>query len=97
MNIADIAVLVNARLFNQHRFFNRGDGVQGFVLNFDQVHCVEGDVFINRSNRGYRITDEANLVDAECVFVLANRKDAIRNRHVFASNNGEYPGECQCL
>ena len=80
VNVAAVAVFVNARLVDQHRFFDRRDRVQRFILDFDQIHRIEGDVFIDRRNGRDRIADEAHFVDAERVFVLADRQDAVRNR-----------------
>ncbi len=77
VDIPDVAVGVNSRLFDHHRLFDRRNGVEWLVFNFDQVHCIESDVLINRCDRSYRITNEANLVDTKSVFVLANRKDAV--------------------
>ena len=95
VDVAAVAVFVNARLVDHHRFFDRRDGVERFVFDFDQVHRIEGDVFINRRDRGDRIADEANLVDAERVFVLADGQNAVGNRQVFAGDNCEHAGQRQ--
>ena len=69
--------------------------LQRFIFDFDQIHRVEGDVFIDRRDRGDRIADEADLVDAERVFVLADGKNAVRNWQVFAGDDCDDAGQRQ--
>ena len=95
VNVAAVAVFVNARLVDQNRFFDRGDRVERFVLDFDQIHRVEGDVFIDRRDGRHRIADEAHLVDAERVFILADRKNAVGDRQVFAGDDRKHAGQRQ--
>ena len=69
--------------------------MQRFVLDLDQIHRVESDVFVDGRNRGDRIADEANLVYTERVLVLANRQNAVRNWQIFAGDNCDDPGKRQ--
>ena len=55
--------------------------------------AVEGHIFVDGCDRGDRIADEADLVDAESVFVLADRKYAVWNRQIFARDDGNNPGQ----
>ena len=52
-----------------------------------KIHRIESHVFIDSGNSRDRIANEANFVDAERVFILADRKNAIRDRQVFAGDN----------
>ena len=89
VNVTAIPVLVNARLINHHSFFNRRDCLERLVLDFNQIHRVKSDIFIDCCDRGDRIADEAHLVDAERMFILADRKNAVGNRQVFTGDNGQ--------
>ena len=77
MNVAPVTIFMNARLINHQTFFDRRDRLQGLVFDFDQIHCIERDVFIDSCNRRDGIADEAHFVDAQRVFVLTDRKNAI--------------------
>src|SRR2546429_3195659 len=97
MNVSSVAIFVNARLVNEDGFFNRGNSIQRFILDLDEVHCVEGSIFVNCRHRGYRIANESYFVDAECMFILADGKNTVRNRQVFASDNCEHSWRAQRL
>ena len=46
-----VAVFMYARLVDKNCFFDRGDGVERFVLDFDEIHRIESGVFVNRPRR----------------------------------------------
>ena len=89
LNVTAVAVLVNARLINHHSFFNRRDCLERLVHDFNQIHRVKSDVLIDCCDCRDRIADEAHLVEAECMSILANRKNAVGNRQVFTGDNGQ--------
>jgi hypothetical protein len=51
--------------------------IDEIVFNFDHVHCVEGNIFVDRRNSRYGVANEANFVNAERVFILADWKNSI--------------------
>ena len=95
MNVAAVAVFMNARLIYTDAFFNRRDCLQGFVIDLNQIHRVEGDVFINGGDRRYRIANEAHLVDAKSVFILTDGKNAVGNWQVLAGEHCQHTGQRQ--
>src|SRR5207248_2544559 len=50
-------------------------------------------VLVNGGDRGDGVADEANLVGAERVLVLADGEDAVRDGQVFAGDDGMDAGE----
>src|SRR6185436_5171394 len=95
MHISTIAIFVNAWLLDHETFFDRSDGLQRPILDFNQIHGVEGDVFINGGDGGNGITNETYLVDAERMLVLTDRQNAVGNRKIFAGNNRDYTWQRQ--
>src|SRR4030095_8267004 len=95
VDVAAVTVVVDARLIDQYRFFDRRDCVERFVLNLDQIHGIEGDVFIDSCHGRDGIADETYFVDAKSVFVLTNREDAIWNRQILTRDNSKNAGQCE--
>src|SRR5205085_5984812 len=95
MNVAGVAVVVYARLINVNAFFNRRDGLEPFVFDFDQIHRLERRVFVNSGDSGNRVANHTDFIDAERVFVLADRQYAVRNRQIASGNDGYNSGELE--
>ncbi len=95
MNVAAVAVIVNTWLVDQHRFIDGRDRFEWLIFDFDQIHRIESDVFIDRSNRSNGIADESHFIDAECVLILTDGQDAVRNRKVFSRDNSKNAGQRQ--
>ena len=83
---------MNTRLVDQYRFIDRRDRVERFVFDFNQVHRIERDVFVNCSNR--RDGSPMNRTFSMPVHARpAHGQDAVRNRKVFSGNYSEYAGQ----
>src|SRR4030095_8657526 len=88
MNIAAIAVLMDTRQIGGQSVFDRGYGFKPLILDLNQVHRIERRVFVDSGDCGNRIADETNFIDAQSVFVLAHRKNAVRYRKVLSGYYG---------
>jgi hypothetical protein len=82
-----------ARLGDGHTLFYVRDGLQALVFNFDEVHSVESRVFVQGCDRRHGVAYEANAVYAERVLVLADGQNAVRDRQIFACDNGMNAGK----
>ena len=63
VDVAAVAVFVNARLLDQQRFINGRDRGQALIFDFDEIHRVEGRVFIDSGHGRDRVANETDLVD----------------------------------
>src|SRR5262245_53413166 len=87
MNIAAIAIFVNARTWFLERLFDRPDSLQSFVFHNNRIGRLNCRIFIYCGNRRHRITDHANLFNAECMFILADRENPIWDGQVTTRDN----------
>ena len=58
----------------------------------DLVQRLEGSELVDGDHGGHWIADEADAVDGERVFVLADRQNAVRNRKVFSGQDEQHAG-----
>src|SRR5215213_2981309 len=86
--VAAVAVVVYARLRDFDGLFDRSDGRERLVLDFDQVHRLESHVLIHRGDGRDGVAYEANLVQTERVLVLRDGEYAVRDGQVFACDTG---------
>src|SRR6267378_100305 len=87
VQVAAIAVVMDARLGMRDRFFGRCDRLEWLVDDFDEIERRSRDLFAGGGNRRDRIADKPHLVDAQRVLVLGDGKNAERNRQI---PSGEY-------
>ena len=80
VDIPVLAVVVNARLGMREAVRRRGVGTQRLVLDVDEARGVFGGQFVPRDDGGHGIPNEPHLVAAECVLVVTDGQDAVRDR-----------------
>ena len=80
VDVALVAVVVNARLGMGEAVFRRRDRAQQLVLDVDERDRLGGRDLVARDHGRDRIADEPHLVRTERVFVVAHRQDAVRDR-----------------
>ena len=82
VEVTRVAVVVDARLGVGERVHRRADFGQQLVLDVDQVERRRRGLLGGRGDRGHGIADEAHLVHAQGVLVLADGEDPERDREV---------------
>ena len=80
VDVAEVAVVMNARLRIRQAVRGRRECSQRLVLDVDQPHGAFGGRLVARHDGRHGIADEPDLVLAERMFVVADRQDAVRNR-----------------
>src|SRR6266404_5163437 len=85
VDVAFVAVIVNARSRSCEGFFGVGDRCEDFVLHLNQIESFKRDQLFAGDYRGHWIADMADAVEAKRLFVLADRKNAIFDGEIFAS------------
>ena len=80
VDVADVAVVVNARLGTGEAVFRRRKRRQRLVVDVDRLERVSRGGLVSRDDGRDRIAHETNDFRAEGVFVVADGKDAVRNR-----------------
>jgi hypothetical protein len=55
------------------RLLRIGDGGQRFVIHFDEIDGIAGDVAVGGDHDGDRMTDEVGAIDGENVVVRTRR------------------------
>src|SRR5882672_8297825 len=61
VDVAFVAVIVDARRWGGQSFFGVGDRSEEFVFDFDEVKSLEGDQFFAGNYRGDRIANVADV------------------------------------
>src|SRR5712672_2109598 len=87
VDVAFIAVIVDARRWRGQSFFGVGDGSEEFVFDFDQVQSLKGDQFFAGDYRGNRIANMAYMINTQGLLILTDRKDSVFDGEIFASEN----------
>ena len=87
VHVAVIAVVVDARLVVSEAVGRRRKGAQRLVAHLNQVDRVFGGDLVARDHGGDWITDEADLVAAEGVFVVADGQNAVGDRELLAGQH----------
>ena len=87
VDVAVVAVVVDARLGVREAVGGRREGAQRLVPDLDQVDREIGGRFVARDHGGDRIADEADLVAAQRVLVVADRQNAVRDRKRLAGQH----------
>ncbi len=87
VDVALLAVVVNARLRIGERLLGAGDGRERPVLHFDQPERLACGLLVGRDHRRHRIADEAHASDGERIFVLRHGHDAVGNREIRAGEH----------
>ena len=92
VDVAFVAVVVDARLEGRQRLGGIGDRLQRLVDDVEQVERLGGRQLVARDDQRDGIADEAHLVHAERVLVLAHRQDAVRDRQIGAGQDQQHAG-----
>src|SRR5882762_10846774 len=87
VDVALVAVIVDARRWRGQSFFRVGDRSEEFVFDFDQVQSLEGDQFFAGNYGGDRIANVADVSNAQGLLVLTDGKDSVFDGEIFASEN----------
>ena len=90
VDVAAVAVVVDARLGGGERLLDRGDGGERLVLDAHGERRLPGGVLGRRRHRHHRVADEADALGAEGVLVLRHRQDAEGDGEVFAGEEAEH-------
>ena len=91
VQVALIAVLMDAGLRSGNRLLDRRNRLQRLVLD---LHCqcrLVRLVLGESGHRHHRISDKSNLVDAECMLILADRQDTERVGHRIPGQEAHHP------
>ena len=94
LQVALVAVLVDAGLGVRHGVFSIGDGAERLVVDGDQIQCRCGGLLARRRDGRDRIAYEAHLVERQRVLVLAHGEDAKGDRQVRAREHRFHTREC---
>jgi hypothetical protein len=92
MDVALLAVIVDARLGILERLLRRGDRLQQPILHIDERECLGGGLLIAGDYRSNRIADIAHMVGRERILVLGDRQDTERIRKVLAGQHEMHTG-----
>ncbi len=87
VDVAPLAVVVDARLGVGETFLGRGDGRERPVLDLDQVEGLGRGLLVHRDHRGHRVADVAHALARERMLVLGHRHDAVRDREIGAGEH----------
>ena len=87
MNISLFAVFVNPWLGSRQRFLGIGNRREDFIVDINQVERFEGRKFLARDDGGDGISDVAHAINAKSLLVLADRKNSVLDRDVFAGKH----------
>ena len=90
VNVAGVAVLVNARFGVCKAFLRIGKRAERLVFHVDIVERFERRQLVARDDGGDRIADEADAIHRERVLVLADGKNAVRDREVPPGQNQQH-------
>src|SRR5258705_13980603 len=77
----------DARRWRGQSFFRVGDRSEEFVFDFDQVQSLKGDQFFAGYYRGDWIANVADVIKAQGLLILTDRKDSVFDGEIFASEN----------
>jgi hypothetical protein len=97
VEVARVAVVVDARLGSRDGVFDRADRRQRLVVDFDRIERVERRVFVDRGDGGDGVSHVTNAVERERVLVLRHRKDPERDREVPTGRGGDDSGHPERL
>ena len=93
VEVAAVAVVVDARLRVRNGMLGVRDGRQRLVRHVDQLERGGRDVLAHRGHARHGVTHEPHLVDRQGVLVLAHRQDAERDRQVPSGQHGFHARE----
>ncbi len=92
VNVAFLAVIVDAWFGSGEGFFGIGDGWQNLVFDIDQVQRLEGRQFFARNYCRNGIADVPHMIDAECLLVLTDGENAVLDGQVFSREDQIHSG-----
>ena len=93
VEVAAVAVVVDARLGVRDRVRGVGDGAERLVGHVDQIERRGRGLFAHRRDGGDGIAHEAHLVGRQRVLVLAHGEDAEGDRQVLPGEHGLHARE----
>ena len=97
MDIAVLAVRVNARFGLRQGLERIADRVERLVAHLDEIERLGRGLLVLGDHRGQRIADVAHVLRRERIFVLADRQDAEGDREVLAGEHQVHAGMGLCL
>ncbi len=97
VEVAAVAVIVDAGLGVGDGVLGVGDGAQRLVLDGNEVERRGCDVFVDGRHGRHRIADESDLVRRERVLVLAHREDTEGDGEVLPRQHGFHAREARRL
>ena len=95
LQVAAVAVVVDARLRGLQRLLRRGDGRERLVVHGDEMERGRRDVFTYRGHRRDGVAHEPHLALRQGVLVLAHGENAEGNREVAPGERRMYTGKGQ--
>src|SRR5438445_10742697 len=77
VDVAVVAVIMDARGRGGESFFGIGNGCEEFVFNVDKVECFKRDQLLASDYRGDWIANMPDMVEAEGLLILADGQNPI--------------------
>ncbi len=96
VDVALLAVLVDAWLGGVERLLYAGDGGEGLVVDDHRQRRFVSLLLAGRRHGDNRIADVADGVEGERVFVLRHRQNAVGLRQVAAAQKAKHAGHPPC-
>ena len=90
MDVPLIGVFVDLRIGFGQAFLNRHHRRKWLILHPDILQSRLRGFLIQGSNRRDRITNHPDFFNAKRLFILADGKDSVRNRKIFARDHGQH-------
>ena len=96
VDVSFLAIVVDARLGRREGLLGLGDRRERLVVDVDEVERLEGRQLVLRDDGGHGIADEADLVEAQRLLVLAHGEDPVFDRKVLPGQDeaNARAGEC---
>src|SRR2546426_583427 len=90
VQVAAVAIVVNARLGVRDRSFRGVERLQRLVGDCDEIEGGGRGLLARRRDGRYRIADKTDLVEAERMLVLGDGQYAERKRQIPSPQHGVY-------
>ncbi len=94
VDIALLAVALDARLGRRERLLGIGDGLERLVLDVDEIERLERGLLVAGDHRGDRVAHVAHALRRERVLVLRHRQDPEGDRKILAGEHEVHARAC---